>query len=88
MELSYVFNNLQDTSFTGENPNKELAAKVQEAWVNFAKTGDPSIEGADWPQYNGDTRQTMIIGEEWKVEKDPLSKQRELIETLIKYDIK
>lgn len=88
VELSYVFNNLQDTSFTGENPNKELAAKVQEAWVNFAKTGDPSIEGADWPQYNGDTRQTMIIGEEWKVEKDPLSKQRELIETLIKYDIK
>ena len=71
-----------------KTPIRSWLRNVQEAWVNFAKTGDPSIEGADWPQYNGDTRQTMIIGEEWKVEKDPLSKQRELIETLIKYDIK
>jgi para-nitrobenzyl esterase len=88
VELSYVFNNLEDTDFTGEDPSEELAVKIQEAWVNFAKTGDPSISGIKWPKYTGDRRETMIIGKDWTVLKDPLAEQRILGESLIKYDIK
>lgn len=87
VELAYVFNNLQETVFTGENPSEELAKQTQEAWVNFAKTGNPSRESIEWPQY-GEDRTTMIINEEWKIEKDPLSEQRVMIEKLINYGIK
>ncbi len=88
VELSYVFNNLDNTIFTGPGPNEELAAKVQEAWVNFAKTGNPSIAGREWPRYDSNTRATMVIDSEWYVENNPLREERELIEKLIKYDIK
>ncbi|OKP89859.1 carboxylesterase family protein [Paenibacillus sp. P32E] len=43
MELAYVFNNLQETIYTGNNTNVELSSVVQNMWVNFAKTGNPSI---------------------------------------------
>lgn len=88
VELSYIFNNLENTIFTGDNPNRELAVKAQEAWVNFAKTGNPSIDGMEWPKYDSKTRATMSIDKEWSVVNDPLKSQRELVEKLIKYDIK
>lgn len=88
VELSYVFNNLDNEIFTGPNPNPALAKMVQEAWVNFAKTGDPSIDGIKWPEYNRETRSTMIINSEWSVAHDIMKEQRELVEKLIKYDIK
>ncbi len=82
VDLAYVFNNLQETAFTGENPDANLAKKVQEAWVSFAKTGVPSVEGEpEWPEYDKDTRATMIINntaenEHWTIENDPLSEER------------
>ncbi len=86
VELSYVFNNLQDTAFTGDNPDEELAKKVQQAWVSFAKTGVPTVEGEpEWPEYNKDTRATMIINdtsenEHWTVENDPLGEERAIFQ--------
>ncbi|MBQ9042980.1 MAG: carboxylesterase family protein [Eggerthellaceae bacterium] len=50
VELAYVFNNLDDTLYTGEI-DPATAARVQESWVNFAKTGDPSIAGVTWKAY-------------------------------------
>lgn len=60
VELAYVFNNLEDEIISG-TVDPGTAARAQEAWVNFAKTGDPSIEGVEWKPYHSDTRDTMVI---------------------------
>ena len=80
IELAYVFNNLEDDIYAGE-VDPDTAAKAQEAWINFAKAGDPSIEGAEWAKYNTDDRQTMVIEKDgWKCESDPSKVPRELLE--------
>ena len=85
VELAYVFNNLDETLYTGDNIDAELAKKVQDMWVNFAKTGDPSILGYEWPEYDHAERKTMFLGSEMKVVSDPLRGQRTLMEPLLHY---
>lgn len=80
VELPYVFNNLENDIYTGE-VDPANAAKTQESWINFAKTGDPSIDGAVWKQYNTATRETMVIGKDkWECVSDPVKTARELLE--------
>ena len=80
VELAYVFNNLDDTLYTGEI-DPASAARVQESWVNFAKTGDPSIAGVTWKAYNTDSRDTMVIEKDaWECVSDPSKTARELLE--------
>lgn len=85
VELAYVFGNLDDTIFTGEPADPALAAEVQQMWVNFAKTGDPSTETHRWRRFDPENRGTMILGEETGMAYDPLSGQRILIEPMVKY---
>lgn len=86
VELAYVLNNLDETIFTGPDPDPELAKKVQEAWVSFAKTGKPQVEGEpEWPEYDSETRATMFINntkenKHWTVENDPLAKERSIFQ--------
>ena len=87
VELSYVFNNLDDTIFTGKPADASLAETVQEMWVNFAKTGDPSAGEYIWEKYDAKSRQTMFLGDEIRLVSDPLPQQRILIEPLLKYRI-
>lgn len=80
VELAYVFNNLDVSIYAGE-VDADTAAKAQEAWVNFATSGDPSIEGAEWPKYETKDRQTMVIEKDgWKSESDPSKTPRQLLE--------
>ena len=80
VELPYVFNNLDDDIYTGE-VDPAVAAKAQESWVNFAKTGDPSINEAEWKPYDTDARYTMVIAKDgWECVSDPSKTARELLE--------
>ena len=63
IELSYVFNNLQEKIYTGNKINIELANEVQDMWVNFARNGNPSTSKHKWEQYDSKTRKTMILDE-------------------------
>ena len=54
-------------------------------WANFARTGDPSVPGLEWPAYDLNKRQTAIIGEKPYIESDPLSLQREKLSQLLRY---
>lgn len=85
-ELAYVFNSPEETIFSGD-VDVELAKKMSNMWANFARTGDPSIEGFTWEKFNTDTRETLIIGNDssLKMESDPLGEQREYMEDLVKY---
>ncbi len=58
-----------------------MARKAQDAWVNFAKTGDPSIDGVQWSGYDTENRMTMIItNDQWYMDSDPSQIPRTLLE--------
>lgn len=79
VELAYVFNNLNQDIYAGE-VDEASAERVQNAWINFAKTGDPSIEGAEWTRYNTYDRNTMVMEKDgWKMVSDPSKKAREYL---------
>ncbi len=65
----------------------ELAARVQEMWVNFALTGNPGTADTQWREYNSKTRESMVIDTVCGMEKDILGSQRELIEPLLGYGL-
>jgi len=45
---------------SGREPAR-LAAVVSQAWINFARGGDPSQRGLTWPAYDTATRETMLF---------------------------
>jgi len=86
IDLPFVFHDLDSPSgisFTGENPPESLADQMQDAWVSFARSGDPYHGGIpEWPKYRASDRQTMMINEEWKVEEDPRKEERLILRSV------
>ena len=79
IELAYVFNNLDDDIYAGE-VDADTAARAQQAWINFAKNGDPSIEGTEWKAYDAENRDTMVIDKDkWECVSDPSKEAREFM---------
>ena len=61
-----------------------LSANMMEAWLAFARTGDPSHEGiGSWPAYDAESRPTMIFDAESRLEMDPFGEERQAIEALV-----
>ena len=77
-EVSYVLNTGRQIK-TGDQHNPALEREVQQMWVNFAVTGNPSTPLHYWPAYDGTQRATMVLGDTISVVNDPLSGQRTLI---------
>lgn len=66
LEIGFVFGTIEATdagAYHGEGPQAQaLSAFCQDAWLNFARTGDPSGPGVGkWPEY-GKERATMLLG--------------------------
>ena len=62
VELAYVSGNTDQTIYTGANVNEELSRIAMAAWVQFAKTGDPSTDELKWEPYSVEAhRPTMIM---------------------------
>ncbi|MGH7815564.1 MAG: carboxylesterase/lipase family protein [Candidatus Binataceae bacterium] len=81
LELSFVFgvNHLPGMGqFSGTGPAVErLAAQMQDAWLAFARTGNPGCESiGEWPGYNESARATMIFGEETGTKNAPRDEER------------
>ncbi len=64
-ELAFCFHALnvpQIRTATGGGPvAMALQDKVSQAWVNFAKTGNPSQAGLEWRPYTPDNPQAMVF---------------------------
>ena len=64
-ELVYVFHNVgqrESRLATGGTPSAfALQDKVAQAWVNFARTGNPSQKGLEWKPYTLQDPQTMVF---------------------------
>ncbi|MFK4070208.1 carboxylesterase/lipase family protein [Streptomyces sp. NPDC029674] len=55
-----------------DKPPADLAARMHEVWVRFARTGDPG-----WDPYDAERRATMRIDAEWTQVDDPRSQERQ-----------
>ncbi|MEU7006510.1 carboxylesterase family protein [Streptomyces sp. NPDC046332] len=78
LDLPYAFDLLEAegvAAVAGDAPPRALAAAMHRAWVAFVRDQDP---GASWPRYTADARATMIWDSEPRVERDPLSRVREI----------
>lgn len=82
LELGFVFGT-HDATFSGSGPEADaLSATIQDAWLNFARTGNPSGDLiGEWPAYGSD-RATMILGAECRVERAPHEEERLIWEPL------
>jgi len=88
VELAYVFGNLEDTAYTGDNINVGLSDTVMNMWVNFARTGNPSTEDITWEPYKVNNRMTMIFDAgNVHMEGDVKAEQREKLEPILKYKL-
>jgi para-nitrobenzyl esterase len=65
-------------ALVGEGPEIEaLSGRVMDAWVAFARTGNPSHEGLPrWPAYEPGRRATMLLGPECAVVDAPKELER------------
>jgi para-nitrobenzyl esterase len=81
LELGFVFGTnhlLGMRLFAGEGPAVEkLAVEMQDAWLAFARHGDPSCPSLGvWPGYNETRRATMLFGETSTVVDAPFEEER------------
>jgi para-nitrobenzyl esterase len=81
LEIPFVFGTLTTPGverFTGEGPDAiALSERMMDAWLAFARTGNPSTEAlGEWPAYDAGRRATMILDAECRVEDAPLEPER------------
>ena len=78
-ELPFVFDNVHEPVLHPSASRQQLADRMADAWVAFARNGDPNHDGlADWPPYDLDARPTMLFDREvCRVEDDPWAAERQ-----------
>jgi para-nitrobenzyl esterase len=78
LDVAFCFDNLDKTRLHGDRPEApELAEQMSEAWLAFARAGDPNHPGlAPWPGYDTDRRATMIFDAACRVVDDPDAEER------------
>src|SRR5580700_8100589 len=79
MEIPFAFDNVKISArMTGGGAEAmALADKVSDAWIAFARTGDPNTPKLPhWPAYDAKDRATMVINNVSKIINDPLREQR------------
>ncbi|WP_331767757.1 carboxylesterase family protein [Embleya sp. NBC_00896] len=79
VELPFVFDVAHFPQLRGsaallgpDRPPADLAARMHETWVRFARTGDPG-----WDPYDDERRATMCVDAEWTQVDDPRSQERQ-----------
>jgi para-nitrobenzyl esterase len=79
MELPFVFDHPDAIGFmTGNGRERyELAQKMSDAWVAFARTGNPNHSGIPkWDPWNPTAWPTMVFDKEIKAMNDPWGEER------------
>ena len=70
-ELPTVLNHPEDISFTGRLLDGQFGKTLRKMWVQFAKTGNPSLsadispdgKAIEWPVYDREERKVMVLEE-------------------------
>ena len=72
-ELPFVFHTTEvSQQYLGEETDeiRALADKMSGAWVSFAKTGRPAVEGFGWKAYESRNGDIMVFGKECSLRQD------------------
>jgi para-nitrobenzyl esterase len=73
-EIAFAFDNTDRCeNMTGGGADaRALAAKVSEAWIHFARTGNPNHPGIPhWPEFRPDTVPTIVFDNDTEVVNNP-----------------
>jgi para-nitrobenzyl esterase len=81
LELGFMFGTHKHEGmpeFCGAGPAADLLAEtMMDAWLAFARTGDPSSSGVGkWPTHTARERATMILGEKSAIANAPYEAER------------
>jgi len=84
IEIPFVFGTVEESTvpvFIGSGPEVDnLSQSMSDAWLSFARTGNPSCDVlGDWPRFDGN-RATMILGPSSGIRDDPRSEERRIWE--------
>jgi para-nitrobenzyl esterase len=82
IEIPFAFDNVKTaaTLTGGGAAAVALAGKVSDAWIAFARTGNPNTaELPRWPAFNPADRPTMVFDNQSTVEHDPIAEQRKVM---------
>jgi para-nitrobenzyl esterase len=87
LEIPFVFGTVRNplvSLFTGSGPSAvDLSDRMQQSWLAFARTGDPSCDAlGEWPPYGATARPTMMLGARSTVVDDPRCEERMIWESL------
>ena len=80
-EIPFVFGQITldeyNESLRRDENSEKLSKMMMDTWLSFAKTGNPNHEGLpNWPFYDKNKRNTMILGISPKLKQDPMSETR------------
>ena len=78
MEIPFVFDHIGTPGLHGDRPDAQaLSDRVSEAWLAFARGGDPNHPNLPtWPKYDMDRRSTMLFDSKCQVADDPDAEER------------
>jgi para-nitrobenzyl esterase len=78
LDVAFCFDNLDKTLLHGNRPEAPaLVEQMSEAWLAFARNGDPNHPGLPaWPAYDTDRRSTMLFDADSRTTDDPDAEER------------
>jgi len=83
LEIPLVFDNVETArNFVGRgDAPQRMADQMAPAWLAFARSGDPNTPALPyWPAYDAASRATMVFDLESRIETDPLSEVRRIMQ--------
>ena len=87
LEISFVFGTLDkpfQDRFAGAGPAVQgLSEQMMDAWLAFARTGNPSTPALPWPPHDAATRPTMVFDVTTEVQPAPRDAERATIDALL-----
>jgi para-nitrobenzyl esterase len=84
LDVGLVFNNVAASARTngGGREAQAVADAMSDAWIAFARTGDPSTSALDWPRYGPGQRSVMLFSPEPHVAPDWRGDERRIMDHL------
>ena len=70
LDIPFAFGTYADApDFAGTGPAADaLADTMVDIWTTFARTGNPAVDGLDWPPYDAESRAQAMLGPALRVE--------------------
>ena len=87
LEISFVFDRTQESArFTGGGPRAAaLADKMSDAWIAFARSGEPNTAKLPtWTPYTPTRRATLVLNDASAIVDDPLGPRRAAMQAAMK----